>query len=124
MTSSDPGDATSSLSISPNLAGLLAYLVGWVSGLVLLLLERKHAEVRFHAAQSIVVSIALIAVSFVGGALGVIPILGPFIALLVTAATTLGGLVLWIYLLIQGYRLNHVELPIVGAYAARLAVRA
>jgi uncharacterized membrane protein len=125
MSSTEPdGGGSSSLSISPNVAGLLAYIAGWVSGLIILLIERKHAEVRFHAAQSILVSIALIVISFVGGALGIIPFLGPFIALIVTAATTLGGFVLWIYLLIQGYRLNHVELPIVGAYAARMAVRA
>jgi uncharacterized membrane protein len=60
----------------------------------------------------------------VGGAFAIIPLIGPFIALIVTFVTTLGGLALWIYLLIQGYRLNHVELPIVGAYAVKLAARA
>jgi uncharacterized membrane protein len=122
--SGQPLGSSTSLPISPNLAGLLAYLIGWVSGLIILLLEKEHAEVRFHAAQSILVSVALIAISFVGGLFVVIPFIGPFIALLVTLLTTIGGLALWIYLLIQGFRLNHVELPVVGAYAAKLAGRA
>jgi uncharacterized membrane protein len=119
-----PQASGSSLSISPNLAGLLAYLAGWFSGLIILLLEKEHVEVRFHAAQSILVTVALVAVSFVGGVLSAIPLIGPFIAIIVTLLTTLGGLALWIYLLIQGFRLNHVELPVVGAYAVKMTARA
>jgi uncharacterized membrane protein len=38
-------------------SGLLAYLFGWVTGLVFFLIEKEHREVRFHAAQSILVSV-------------------------------------------------------------------
>jgi uncharacterized membrane protein len=123
-SSGQPQGGGSSLPISPNLAGLLAYLAGWFSGLIILLLEKEHAEVRFHAAQSILVTVALVAVSFVGGVLSAIPLIGPFIAIIVTLLTAFGGLALWIYLLIQGFRLNHVELPVVGAYAVKMAARA
>jgi uncharacterized membrane protein len=122
--SAPSSDQRSSLGISPNVAGLLAYVAGWFSGLIILLLEKEHAEVRFHAAQSILVTVALVAVSFVGGFLAIVPLIGPFLTVIITALTTLGGFVLWIYLLVQGFRLNHVELPVVGAYAAKLAVRA
>jgi uncharacterized membrane protein len=113
-------DTGTSLGLDPHLAGLLAYLFGIVSGALILILEKRHPEVRFHAAQSIVASIAIIVLSFVSGVLVFIPILGALISLVIW----LGSVVLWIYLLIQGFRLNHVELPFIGAYAVKLVARA
>ena len=43
----------SSTGIQPNVAALLAYLVGFVSGLVFFLIEKENKFVRFHAMQSI-----------------------------------------------------------------------
>jgi hypothetical protein len=40
--------------LSENVAGLLCYLLGWLTGLIFLLVD-KRPFVRFHAAQSIVV---------------------------------------------------------------------
>src|SRR2546430_16362380 len=40
--------------LSENLAALLSYVFGWITGLIFLLLD-KRPYVRFHAAQSIVV---------------------------------------------------------------------
>src|ERR1700680_2112507 len=40
--------------MSENVAGFLCYLVGWVTGLIFFLID-KRPFVRFHAAQSIVV---------------------------------------------------------------------
>lgn len=39
--------------LSENVAGLLCYLVGWITGLIFLLID-KRPFVRFHAAQSLV----------------------------------------------------------------------
>jgi uncharacterized membrane protein len=115
-----PRDTGTSLGVDANLLGLLAYLLGLVSGLVILLLEKRHAEVRFHAAQSIVVSVALIVLGIVSGALMFLPVIG----LLASTVLWVGSLVLWVYLLVQGYRLNHVELPVLGRFAVQLAARA
>ena len=43
-----------STGVDPRLAALLCYLAWWVSGLVFLVIEHEHREVRFHAAQSVV----------------------------------------------------------------------
>jgi uncharacterized membrane protein len=40
--------------ISENVAGLLCYVLGWVTGLIFYFID-KRPFVRFHAAQSIVV---------------------------------------------------------------------
>lgn len=111
-----------STGLDPKIAGLLAYLVGWVSGLVLFLVEKEHLEVRFHAAQSILLSIAFAVVYVVLTILGFIPILG-FVFWLVSLLVGLAGFGLWIYLLVQGYNLTHVRLPVVGRMAEQWAGR-
>ena len=49
-----PKVAGSTTSLEPNVAGLLCYLVGWITGLVFILIEKENKFVRFHAMQSIV----------------------------------------------------------------------
>lgn len=44
----------SSTGLDENVAGLLCYVLGWVTGLIFFLID-KRPYVRFHAAQSIVV---------------------------------------------------------------------
>jgi uncharacterized membrane protein len=117
------GTATgTSTGLDPKVAGLLSYLFGWVTGLIFFLLEKEHREVRFHAAQSILVSLVLIGAYLALGVVAMIPVIG-LLALLGYAAVGLGGFVLWVYLLVQGYHLNHVRLPVVGAIAEDWATR-
>lgn len=108
---------TTSMGIDPKLAGLLAYLLGVISGLVIFLIEKEHQEVRYHAAQSIIVSVALIVANIVVGIVSVVPVLGALVAILGYLVLGLGGVALWIYLMIQGYQLNHVRLPVAGDMA-------
>jgi hypothetical protein len=52
---SPSGPAVSSQSgLAENVAGLLCYVLGWITGLIFFLTD-KRPFVRFHAAQSIVV---------------------------------------------------------------------
>ena len=44
-----------SIGLDENVAGLLCYVLGWISGIIFLLIEPKNNFVRFHAIQSIVV---------------------------------------------------------------------
>jgi uncharacterized membrane protein len=43
------------LGIEENIAGALCYVLGWLTGIVFLLLEKENRFVRFHAIQSLVV---------------------------------------------------------------------
>src|SRR5579871_5119158 len=43
----------STMNLAPNIAAMLSYLFGWISGLVIFLLEKQNRTVRFHAMQSI-----------------------------------------------------------------------
>ena len=58
-----------STGLDENIAGLLCYVLGWISGIIFFLLESENKFVRFHAVQSIVtfgiITVVLIALSVV-----------------------------------------------------------
>ncbi|HNX68737.1 MAG TPA: DUF4870 domain-containing protein [Candidatus Omnitrophota bacterium] len=97
------------LGITENLEALLCYAVGWVTGLVFLLLEKENAFVRFHALQSLVTFLGLFIISFV---LGIVPILGMLINMILWPL----GLVLWIVLMVKAYKGERYKLPMVGDF--------
>jgi uncharacterized membrane protein len=99
--------------LSPNLAGLLCYLGGWITGIIFLALEQKNNFIRFHAAQSIVVFGTLNLISMV---LGWIPNVGGIFAGLATAF----GIALWIVLMVKAYQGELYKLPIAGDIAELL----
>jgi uncharacterized membrane protein len=92
-----------------NMNAALAYLVGWVTGLIFLLTEKENDFVRFHAAQSVIVFGALTILNF-------IPVVGwalsPILALV--------GLVLWVFLMYNAYQGQRYSLPMIGDYAEQL----
>ncbi len=104
--------AKTSTGLEENVAGLLSYVLGWVSGLVFILLENENRFVRFHAMQSIVVFGSLGVISIV---LGWIPFIGWGVAWF---AGTL-SFVLWIVLMIRAYQGTMFKLPWVGDLAEK-----
>ena len=99
-----------STGLQENIASVLCYLFGWVSGLILLLLEKDNKTVRFNALQSIVVFGGCNILVFV---LGLIPVIGwvliPIVGLLC--------FVLWIVLLIKSFQGQTMRLPIAADIA-------
>ena len=114
----------SSTSLAPNVAGALAYVLGPITGVAFLVLEKRSRFVRFHAAQSIVVSVALIAVSIglsiVSAVLAVVPIIGWLVALLLSVGLAFIGFVLWLALMFKAFMGSEWELPVAGQFARRL----
>jgi uncharacterized membrane protein len=45
--------------LAPNIAGLLCYVAGWITGMIFYLIDKNNSFVRFHAMQSIIFSGAL-----------------------------------------------------------------
>ena len=101
-----------SLGMQPNLAGLLCYFFGFITGLVFYFVEKKNKFVRFHAMQSIVVFGSFFVVNLV---LLVLPVLGVIIGGLLS----LLSLVLWILLMIKAYQGEMFKLPIAGDIAEK-----
>ncbi|MEO9221770.1 MAG: DUF4870 domain-containing protein [Mycobacteriaceae bacterium] len=119
-----PTGEVTSTGMDPHVAGLLTYMFGWITGLIFFLIEKTHREVRFHAAQSLLLSIALAVVWI---ALAVISSFMPFpISLIIGLVELLLGLAsfaLWIFLMIQGYQLKHFKLPVIGDMAEQWAAK-
>lgn len=101
-----------SCGLQPNIAGLLAYLAGWITGLIFFLIEKENKFIKFHAMQSIVVSVAFIVLSFV---LGFIPVIGWVLLPLVGLA----GLIIWIMCMVKAYQGEMFKLPIAGDIAEK-----
>lgn len=101
-----------STGLSENVAGLLCYVLGWVSGIVFILIEQENKFVRFHAIQSIVVFGAL---TIAGAVLGWIPLIGAFFAWIISVI----GLILWIVLMIKAYQGTKFKLPWAGDFAEK-----
>ncbi|MFA5374622.1 MAG: DUF4870 domain-containing protein [Dehalococcoidia bacterium] len=106
---------SSGTSLQPNVAGLLCYVFGWVSGLVFFLIEKDDAFVRFHAMQSIVVFGGLAIFYIIFGILMLVPILGWILFTLLWIAT----LILWILLMVKAYQGEKFKLPLVGDLAEK-----
>lgn len=91
-----------------NTAAALSYVLGWLTGIVFLLIE-KDSFVRFHAAQSIVVF----------GILTII-VLIPGIGWVIAPLAWIVGFVLWLVLIFKAYQGEEFKLPWVGNVAKKL----
>jgi uncharacterized membrane protein len=103
--------AKSATGLSKNTAGALAYVLGPVTGVVFLVLE-KDAFVRFHAMQSIVVFVGLFLLQWVFGLTIILLALVPLISLF--------GFVLWLILIYKAWQGEEWEVPVLGKYARKL----
>jgi uncharacterized membrane protein len=100
----------SSTGLDTKLAGLLCYLLGVITGIVFLVIEKEDADVRFHAYQSTATFGALLVLSVV---LGWVPAIGPVAQVLLGPLT----LVLWIVLMLKAFQGERFKLPVVGDWA-------
>lgn len=117
--------ATPTTGLAPHVAGALAYILGPVTGVLFLVLEKENRFVRFHAAQSIAVGILLIALSIglslLGTMLAFVPVLGWIAALLLTLVVGFGTFMLWLLLMWRASKGKEWEVPIAGGLARRIA---
>lgn len=103
-----------STGLQENVAGLLCYVLAWVSAIIFLILEKDNKFVRFHAYQSLVVFGSLQIICLV---LNIIPILGSFI----NVAISILSFILWIVLIVKASQGLKYKLPIAGDIAERWA---
>jgi len=103
-----------SIGLSENVAGLLCYVLGWVSGIVFFLIEPDNKFVRFHAIQSIIVFGTLNIASVI---LAWIPFVGAFFAWIIGVLS----FILWIVLMIKAYQGTRYKVPWAGNLAEKRA---
>ncbi|WP_332327072.1 DUF4870 domain-containing protein [Salinibacter sp.] len=116
---SNASASTSDTGLEDQIAGPLCYLFGVVTGVIFLAIEKKRRFVRFHAYQSVGVSVVWIVLSIGAALLGAIPVLGFVLGGLLSLALSVVGLFLWLYLMWQAYQEKEIELPWIGPWARR-----
>lgn len=109
--------------MSENVAGLLCYLIGWVTGIVFLLMD-KRPFVHFHATQSIVVFGGLQILSIVVNIITGVGIFAGVHGLSsnwgINALIGLVELILWIVLMIKAYQGERFRVPIAADIAEQI----
>ncbi len=108
-----PGAATVG-GLTSNVAGLLCYVAGLITGVIFLILEPYNHDpfVRFHAFQSIFYSLVILVLSVI---LGWIPFIGWGLYMLLWPA----AFVVWVVLIIQAAQNKKWKLPIIGDLAEK-----
>jgi uncharacterized membrane protein len=123
---SNPGSgAPATAGLQENVAGALCYSLWWLTGIIFLVIDKRHS-VRFHAAQSIVVFggltilywvvASMFAASIMWGGLG----MGWSFGYVVFMLVRLLSLVFWIFLMFKAYQGVQFRVPVAANIADSL----
>ena len=91
-----------------NTAAALTYVLGWLTGLVFILVEKDNKIVRFHAMQSVIFFATLTIASFI-----------PVIGWLLSPLLMIVGFIAWLICIYKAYNGEEFELPIAGKLARK-----
>ncbi len=114
-----PGVAAAGM--TDNAASALCYVLGLITGILFLVLApyNQNKTIRFHAFQSIFLSIAWIVVSMVINI--VFSALHMWSLLFLSPLIGLAFFILWIYMIVTAYQGKKVVLPVIGPIAQQQA---
>lgn len=115
-TTAGPG-AAAGTGLQENVAGLLCYVLGWVTGLIFYLID-KRPFVQFHAMQSMITFGALFVLNWVffwGGWFG--GIFGWALIGMLHMLLGLVALVCWILCMVKAHQGQRFKLPVIGDMA-------
>ena len=98
-----------SLGIDENIEGALSYFLGFITGILFLVFEKENKFVRFHAMQSIIISVLLFVIVMILGIIPLFWLMLPFVWLL--------ELILWLLLMFKAYQGEKFKLPVIGDIA-------
>ena len=113
------------LNLPANVAGALAYALGFITGILFLGLEpyKNDRSIRFHAMQSILFSAAVVAFSIAWTVLwGILFDISDSLALIVSPLrllVSLGIFAFWLFLMYQAYSRREYRIPYIGNIAAK-----
>jgi uncharacterized membrane protein len=114
-----------STGVDARLSSILCYAGWWVTGLVFLFAERRDTNVRFHAAQSLIVfGVLSVALILCGSASAVaFFVAAPTFQMVQAIGNVLwfGAVLLWLFLLLKTWRGETWRVPIAGDLAIKIA---
>jgi uncharacterized membrane protein len=95
-----------------NMMGAASYLLGFITGIIFLLVEKESKFVRFHAMQS---TLLFGGIFIINMALGFIPLVGWLVGLVLSFA----AFILWILLMWKAFQGETYKVPYVGDIAEK-----
>lgn len=110
-----------------NLASALCYVLGFVTGILFLVLApyNQNKAIRFHAFQSIFLSVGVIVVqivlSMVSMIVGVVSFMLVALFGMLHLLVSLGFFGIWLFMMWKTYNNERVVLPIIGPLAEKQA---
>ena len=124
-----PAAGTTGAGISSNVAATLSYLVGFITGIIFLVVEpyKNDKFVRFHAFQSIGLSVMVVILEIVWSMIVSVGFLsfGFMFAIvgLVGFVLWLAIFVFWLFLMYKAYNNETYMIPIIGEWASKQAAK-
>lgn len=103
----------STTGLDANVAAALAYVLGFLTGIVFLAIEKDSQFVRFHAMQSLIFFLGYAVVTTVLWAVAW------WLMILISLPLWLAVIVLWVVLMVKAFQGERFKLPIVGDIAER-----
>ena len=103
-----------STGLQQHVAGVLCYVLGWVSGIIMLILEPKNSFVKFHAFQSILAFGALTVFLLI---FTWIPVIGFAVSIIIYVI----GFIIWLSMMLMAAQNKTYKLPYAGNYAEKWA---
>jgi uncharacterized membrane protein len=100
--------------LKKNTAGALSYVLGPITGVIFLVLE-KDPFVRFHAMQSIVVFVFLFVLQWVLGLTIILLVLVPLVGIV--------SFILWLLLIYKAWMGEEWEVPGLGKLARKMVAK-
>ncbi|PCJ93050.1 MAG: hypothetical protein COA46_03560 [Porticoccaceae bacterium] len=104
-----------SLGTTEHIAIFLAYILGWISGLIILLIEKNNDRVRYHAAQSFIVFGSITIINLL------IPII-PFFSfsILLTSILSIITLGIWITFIVTTLNKKPIEIEQIRTHTEQI----
>jgi len=99
--------------LEENHVAALSYVLTFVTGLPVLVLEKENKYVRFHAMQSTLLGLTMLVLRFALGILSIIPILG-WLARIANGAVGFISFVAIVYLIYMAFKGHEFKLPVIG----------
>lgn len=118
-TMNDNKNTPCSTGLSKEISIILAYIFLWLGGIIFLFVEKNNKFVRFHAMQSIVLSLAATVLLVALSVLQIIPLLGFFVTWIIKPLFVAA---FWVFIILIILRINggqDVRLPYISQAAER-----
>jgi uncharacterized membrane protein len=103
--------------LDENVAAAATYLLGWVTGIIFLVMEKENKTIRFHAAQSIAVFVGLTILYWIISGISMISLGLWALFSMVSLVISIVAFLAWLFLMFKAYSGEKYKVPVAGDFA-------